>query len=66
MRVFCAGQRVVVPSEGRGCAEQSVGQVCAVGSIGRSHPVQGVGTAWISKVHPAIYQVLCVGKEVSQ
>lgn len=64
--MLCAGQRVVVPSEGGGCAQHSVGQMCAVGSISRRHSVQGVGTAWIGKVHPAVHQVLCMEREVSQ
>lgn len=68
--MLSAGQRVVVASEGGGCAQHSVGhvraQMCAVGSIGRGHPVQGAGTARIGKVHPAVHQVLCMGREVSQ
>lgn len=65
-----AGQRVVVPSEGGGCAQHSVGQVwaqvCAVGRVRCGQPVQGVGTAWVGKVHPAVDQVLCMEREVSQ
>lgn len=67
-RVFRAGQRVVVPREGGGRAQHSVGQVRAqVGAVGRragcGHPVQGVGTAREGKVHPPIYQVLCRGEQ---
>lgn len=68
--MLCACQRVVVPGKGGGRAQHSVGQVWAqmraIGHIGCSHSVQGVGAAWIGKVHPAIHQVLCVGREVIQ
>lgn len=68
VRVVCASQRVVVPGKG-GRAQHSVGQVWAqmraIGRIGCSHSVQGVGTAWIGKVHPAIHQVLCAGEDRS-
>lgn len=67
-RVLCAGQRVVVPREGRGRAQHSAGQVRAqVGAVARrvarGHPVQGVGAAREGKVHPPIYQVLCRGEQ---
>lgn len=61
--VLCAGQRVVVTREGGGRAQHPVGQVWAqvgaVGSVGHSHPVQGVGTAREGEVHPPVHQVLC-------
>lgn len=61
--VFCAGQRVVVPREGGGCTQHPVGHVWAqvgpIGSVGHSHPVQGVGAAREGKVHPSVHQMLC-------
>lgn len=65
VRVFRAGQRVVVPRERGGRAQYVAGQVRAqvgaVGGVAHGHPVQGVGAAREGTVHPPVHQVLCGG-----